>query len=109
MSSLTHSVERRANVLGIGVHLVDMSASIKRIAAAIEHRQRGYVCLCSVHGIMEAQRDASLPGIFDRALLAAPDGMPLVWVGRLQGFKQIQRVFGPDLMAEVFNESQRHP
>jgi N-acetylglucosaminyldiphosphoundecaprenol N-acetyl-beta-D-mannosaminyltransferase len=27
--------------------------------------------------------------------------MPMVWVGRLQGFKEMSRVYGPDLMLEV--------
>lgn len=107
MTTFTDPLIPRANVLGTGVHALDMAASIERIATAVEHRRKGYVCLCSVHGIMEARRDTSLAGIFDRALLTAPDGMPLVWVGRVQGLTQIQRVFGPDLMAEVFGVSQR--
>jgi N-acetylglucosaminyldiphosphoundecaprenol N-acetyl-beta-D-mannosaminyltransferase len=27
-----------------------------------------------------------------------PDGMPMSWVGRLQGYRDMDRVFGPDLM-----------
>src|SRR5207244_11254332 len=29
------------------------------------------------------------------------DGVPTVWVGRWQGYSQMQRVFGPELMLEV--------
>jgi len=30
-----------------------------------------------------------------------PDGMPLVWLGRGQGHRQVTRVYGPDLMLAV--------
>jgi len=95
----------RANVLGVGVHAVDMAGSIDSIATAIEYGRKAYVCLCSVHGIMEAQRDPEFANILDRAMLTAPDGMPLVWLGRLQGFTAMRRVFGPDLMQEVVSFS----
>src|SRR5438093_7142512 len=32
--------------------------------------------------------------------------MPMVWMGRLQGFKQMGRVYGPDLMLRVCDWSQ---
>ena len=60
------------------------------------------MCLTGVHGIMEAQRDPGLKSIFADALLVAPDGMPTVWIGRSQGFSGMRRVFGPDLMFEIF-------
>lgn len=92
----------RANVLGIGVHAVNMASAVATIAAAVADRTKGYVCATGVHGIMEAQRDQSLRSILSRALLVVPDGMPTVWMGHLQGLRQMRRVFGPDLMLAVF-------
>ena len=66
----------------------------------------GYVCLAGVHGIMEAQRSQHLKSIFAKAILVAPDGMPMVWMGHLQGFSATQRVFGPDLMADVMGKPE---
>src|SRR5579862_813133 len=91
----------RANVLGVGVHAVNMAAAVKTIAEAVTARSKGYVCPTGVHGVMEARRDPSLRKIFSRALLVVPDGMPTVWMGHLQGLPHMQRVFGPDLMLEV--------
>jgi N-acetylglucosaminyldiphosphoundecaprenol N-acetyl-beta-D-mannosaminyltransferase len=101
-----HNAEARANVLGIGVHAVDMEASVARMRIALEEGRKGYVCLVGVHGIMEARRNADLRSIFANAYLVAPDGMPAVWMGRLQGLSRMQRVFGPDLMLEVFRRSE---
>jgi N-acetylglucosaminyldiphosphoundecaprenol N-acetyl-beta-D-mannosaminyltransferase len=92
----------RANVLGVGIHAVDMSSAVETIAKAVTNRTKGYVCATGVHGVMEAQRDSSLRKIFSKALLVVPDGMPTVWMGRLQGLRAMRRVFGPDLMLAAF-------
>ena len=96
----------RANVLGVGVHAVDMNAAVKLIARAVATRNKGYVCAVGVHGVMEAQRDPKTRDAFSRALLLVPDGMPTVWMGRLQGLSQMRRVFGPDLMLAVISDDE---
>jgi N-acetylglucosaminyldiphosphoundecaprenol N-acetyl-beta-D-mannosaminyltransferase len=95
----------RANVLGVGVHAIDLPAAATLIENAVREGRKGYVCMTGVHGIMEAQRDPEFRKILNRALLVAPDGMPTVWVGRLQGKSAMKRVFGPDLMIEVCRRS----
>ena len=97
--------ESRANVLGVGVHAVDLPGAASIIESAIRDGTKGYVCVTGVHGVMEAQRDPEFRKILNRALLVTPDGMPTVWVGRLQGNSSIKRVFGPDLMLEVCQRS----
>jgi N-acetylglucosaminyldiphosphoundecaprenol N-acetyl-beta-D-mannosaminyltransferase len=94
----------RANVLGVGVHAVDMAHAVDIIVNAVARRRKGYVCATGVHGVMEAQRDRSLREVFLQALLVVPDGMPTVWMGRLQGLRQMRRVFGPDLMLAVMTD-----
>jgi N-acetylglucosaminyldiphosphoundecaprenol N-acetyl-beta-D-mannosaminyltransferase len=91
----------KANVLGISIDAVNMKGALDRIAREFESERKGYVCLAGVHGVMEAQRDADLAKIYAEASLVAPDGMPMVWVGRQQGQIAMERVAGPDLMLEV--------
>jgi N-acetylglucosaminyldiphosphoundecaprenol N-acetyl-beta-D-mannosaminyltransferase len=91
------------NVLGIGVHALCMRSAVEAIADAVLHHQKGYVCVCGVHGVMEARRDPLLANVFANAFLVVPDGMPTVWMGRHQGYA-IERVFGPDLMLAVLRE-----
>jgi len=95
----------RANVLGVGVHAVDLPTAASIIESAVREGTKGYVCVTGVHGVMEAQRDSEFRDILDRALLVTPDGMPTVWVGRMQGNSGMSRVFGPDLMLEVCRRS----
>ena len=96
----------QVNVLGVGVHAVDMQSTASILRMHIRERAKGYVCLAGVHGIMEAQRQLSLKTIFADALLVAPDGMPTVWMGRLNGFSRMRRVFGPDLMANIIGSEE---
>jgi N-acetylglucosaminyldiphosphoundecaprenol N-acetyl-beta-D-mannosaminyltransferase len=96
---------RRVNVLGVGVDAVNMAQATQTIAAAIARRAGGYVCVTGVHGVMEAQRDPRLRRVLNRSVLTTPDGMPMVWVGRAQGFDRIERVYGPDLMLELCRQS----
>ncbi len=52
--------------------------------------------------MLECVDDPALADIVDRATLAVPDGMPLVWLGR-RAFPEenVQRCYGPDLMLAV--------
>ena len=96
----------QANVLGVGVHAIDMQDAALILETRIKESAKGYICLTGVHGIMEAQRDPGLMSIFSEALLVAPDGMPTVWMGHLQGFPAMQRVFGPDLMVDIIGRAE---
>jgi N-acetylglucosaminyldiphosphoundecaprenol N-acetyl-beta-D-mannosaminyltransferase len=98
---------QRANVLGIGVSTLNLTTALESVARALEHRTKGYVCVTGVHGIMEAQSDPHFRGILNRAFLNTPDGMPMVWVGRGQGFRQMDRVYGPDLMLMICEFTQK--
>jgi N-acetylglucosaminyldiphosphoundecaprenol N-acetyl-beta-D-mannosaminyltransferase len=96
----------RADVLGVGVHAIDMKQAVAEIDDAVRHRRKGYVCVTGVHGVMEAQSDSEFKEILNNSFLTMPDGMPTVWVGRLQGFRQMDRVYGPDLMLEICRLSE---
>jgi N-acetylglucosaminyldiphosphoundecaprenol N-acetyl-beta-D-mannosaminyltransferase len=91
----------RANVLGVRIHAIDITRAADEIERAVANSEKGYICVTDVHGVMEAQSDPEFKAILNRALLTVPDGMPTVWVGKLQGFRRMKRVFGPDLMGEV--------
>lgn len=91
-----------ANIIGSPVHAVNMKSALAAIHFALLHRRKGYICLAGAHGIMQAHRDPAVRAIAHNALLVLPDGMPTVWLGRSQGHSAMDRVFGPDLMLEIF-------
>jgi N-acetylglucosaminyldiphosphoundecaprenol N-acetyl-beta-D-mannosaminyltransferase len=107
MPPTDHARPPRANVLGVGVSAVNMADALRLSERLLREHGKGYVCLTGVHGIMEAQRDDALRAILNRSFLCAPDGMPTVWVGRLQGHRNMRRVYGPDYMLEMCKMTAR--
>src|ERR1700736_7071337 len=95
----------KVNVLGIGISVLDQDRAREFLFEAVREGRRGYVTVTGVHGVSEAQSDPALRDIFNRVLLVTPDGMPMVWMGKLQGHQSIQRVYGPDLMLNLLQHS----
>lgn len=88
-----------ADVLGVQVSAIDMARALEIAVQWIDGGRCGYVCVTGVHGVMEANRDPEFNDVLNKAVMNVPDGMPMSWVGWLQGFAQMDRVFGPDLMS----------
>lgn len=97
---------RTFNVLGVGISVLDQERARDFLFDAARAGQRGYVAVTGVHGVTEAQSDPELKRILNAALLCTPDGMPMVWMGRVQGEATIRRVYGPDLMLNLCEHSQ---
>jgi N-acetylglucosaminyldiphosphoundecaprenol N-acetyl-beta-D-mannosaminyltransferase len=91
----------RADVLGVALSAINMNRALDLAERWIATRKSAYICMTGVHGVMEAQSDAHLRGILNGAFVNAPDGMPMSWVGWLQGHKQMDRVYGPDFMTNL--------
>ena len=96
---------KQFSVLGVPISETDYDGAIEQIDRWFDDGEQRYVTVTGVHGVMESQRDAQLKRIHQRAGMCVPDGMPMVWVGKLTGHDRIDRVYGPDLMLEVCRRS----
>ena len=96
----------RVNILGVGISAVNLPQAVEEIDRWIASRAAQYVNVCAVQTVMACQRDARLRRIVNASGLATPDGMPLVWLSRMLGHRQVSRVYGPDLMLTVCERSQ---
>lgn len=101
-SGVSHA---HANVLGVRISAVNMADAVALAEQWIAARRPGYICMTGVHGVMEAHGDQELLRVLNSAALNAPDGMPMSWVGRFQGYSEMDRVFGPDFMMEICRRS----
>ena len=95
----------KTNVLGVGISVLDQDRAREFLFEAARTGKRGYVTVTGVHGVSEAQNDPELKSILNGSLLCTPDGMPMVWMGRMQGHDSIRRVYGPDLMLNLCEHS----
>ena len=71
------------------------------ILKRIEKETPTFVTVTGVHGIIEAQDDQDFKKILNDSDFCVPDGMPLVWLSKLAGNYEVERVFGPDLMLRL--------
>ncbi|MDB6032935.1 MAG: glycosyltransferase [Verrucomicrobiales bacterium] len=97
----------RVNVLGVGLSVINRPRALGIFIEAVKEERRGYITVTGVHGVMECQQDEALREIHNQAFLCTPDGMPMVWLGKLAGFRDMARVYGPDLMLDVCEASPK--
>jgi N-acetylglucosaminyldiphosphoundecaprenol N-acetyl-beta-D-mannosaminyltransferase len=95
----------RFRVLTVDINALTFAQAVETIAGWIAERQRHYVNICTTHTLLECYDTPALSAIVNRAGLATPDGMPLVWLGKLAKLP-IERVYGPDLMLALCEYGQ---
>ena len=96
----------RVDILGVRISAINPEQTVAEIEGWIGRRERHYVNVCNVHTIMECQQDPRLTRVVNNSGLSTPDGMPLVWLSRLHGFRNAARVYGPDLMLALCQRSE---
>ena len=97
-------------VLGTKVHMVEIPEVVARMEHWIKNDRETchHVVNSGMHGVMEAHRDAKLRGIFESVDLFAPDGILMVLVARLRGFKLKKKNTGPDVLWEFARSANAH-
>lgn len=94
-----------SNIVGVRVSAINMQLALETIDEWIRRREGHYVCVTGVHGVVESYRNETVRKVHNAAGLVAPDGMPLVWLSRMNGHGWVSRVYGPDLMLAVCKNS----
>ena len=92
---------QRVDVLGVGISALNLESAKKTILERLKKKEKGYICVTGVHGVIEAQDDSKFRNILNKSFLTTPDGMPMVWISWLQKHHEVDRVYGPDLMLEM--------
>jgi N-acetylglucosaminyldiphosphoundecaprenol N-acetyl-beta-D-mannosaminyltransferase len=91
-------------VLGVRVNAVQIPDIIAVMERWVRERERtNYIAVTGMHGVAESRNDPRFRDVLNAAGLVIPDGMPLVWLGRLQGHSQLKRrTPGSEVMEAVF-------
>jgi len=95
-ASLPTRCEQRV-IVGMKIDATSYEHAAAFICRRAHEGTPGYVCVSTVHMVMEAVDDAAYRGVVNRAALVTPDGMPLVWGLRRLGVAGATRVYGPTL------------
>ena len=98
----------RARVLNIFPDVVNRESVIQKISELVKKGNGGYVCLSTVHMVMEGYDNAEYGAKVNAADLIITDGMPLVWMQKIQGAKTASRVRGNDLMISLCEYAEKN-
>lgn len=77
------------------------------IEEQIVNNRKSYICFLGAHGVVESERNRLVKKALQEAAMVVPDGMSIVWVGKLLGYKETERVYGPDTMLALCRLSQK--
>lgn len=86
------------SVLGTRIDLLTMDRAIQSVREFVKDSIKANLAFCTASTVLEARRDPQLRAALSSARLVAPDGMPLVWLGRRSKEGAVERVYGPDFM-----------
>ena len=86
------------DVLGVRVDATDASHAIETIIQWGAEREQRSIFFCNAHMVVTSHDDAQLDAALKDADFVAPDGYPVAWSLRQQGYPEQSRVTGPDLM-----------
>jgi N-acetylglucosaminyldiphosphoundecaprenol N-acetyl-beta-D-mannosaminyltransferase len=89
------------SIIGTCVNLTSYSEATRNVLAWSRRGESRYICAANVHMLMEAHDSPAYRQVLNQADMITPDGMPLVWLMRLKGIRNQQRVYGPTLMLHV--------
>lgn len=94
-------------VLGTWVDALSWDDALEQVLAWGAARESRYVCVCNVHSVITATRDAQLRCALDGADLSTSDGAPIAWAMRRLGLAAQERIAGPDLMWRYLRHAER--
>ena len=85
-----------------------MSAAVSAVIDACTYasgKESKCISATGAHGLVESRENPRFSSVLRSFYLNLPDGVPLVWAGRLKGAKGIERCYGPDFFALVIEKS----
>lgn len=93
------------NILGVDIAAINMEWLLDYLNQNIANLKGDYICVSNVHTTVTAYEDPFYCKIQNGGIMAIPDGGPLRSVGNKRGFRNMNRITGPDLMKEIFEIS----
>lgn len=92
---------------GVNISCVDRTQAIESFFQLVFSRIGGFITVSGAHGIVESQSDSRLRDIINDARMTLPDGMPIVWVGKLKKIA-VERVPGAEFVESVIRDPRAH-
>ncbi|SHK18309.1 WecB/TagA/CpsF family glycosyltransferase [Tepidibacter formicigenes] len=99
---------KTCNILGVNINVTNMKETVEIIKDNLDKIKGDYICVSNVHTTVMSYEDENYKAIQNGGFMALPDGKPLSIISKKRGFKEAERVTGPDLMEEIFKISEEN-
>lgn len=94
------------NFFGSRITCTDQKTLLLDVENLGRKQEANYITFTNVHVVITAMKNEALRVALNASSRVAPDGMPLVWAGKLFCKSEIERCSGPDMMAELLRASE---
>ena len=94
------------NIMGVNVAAINMKWLLEFTDKNIKDLSGDYMCVSNVHTTVMSYEDKEYCAVQNGGILAIPDGGPLSSIGRMRGYKNMERTTGPSYMVEVLKKSE---
>ena len=98
---------KTCNILGTEVYVGNMKLLVDYLVSNIELLSGDYLTITATNEIMMAYKDKQFFKCQNGGITSIPDGGPLKTYGQKHGYSEMERITGPDLMLELFKESEK--
>ncbi|WP_332456891.1 WecB/TagA/CpsF family glycosyltransferase [Petrimonas sp.] len=102
---MTENNLNRFKIGGIPISITSSRDVIESIKKVVGTGNSIHICVCDFRSVCYASKHADYKKILQTSHLNTPDGMPLIWMGRLWGIKNVHRTMGPHLFVKMLKDS----
>ena len=95
------------SIVGTPIANLDYTGVVNQIGEWVQHKRREYVCIVPVHSLIVGFWDRAHRAVLRGSGLCTADGVPVVWLQRLLGYRKASRVYGPTLMLHALDRAQQ--
>ena len=95
-------MDKKFYILGVKINAIRLKDVVDFIDETKKNKTKDYIVLTGSHGIVEMQKDEQLKEINNQAGLVTPDGFPQALIGKIMGYKNIEKIAGSNIMPYIF-------
>ncbi|MCR4589263.1 MAG: WecB/TagA/CpsF family glycosyltransferase [Lachnospiraceae bacterium] len=99
-------MRKKGTVLGVSYEVSNIADAVSDVKDNKDELSGGYACFSNVHTLMTAVDDKEYMDVLNNADRTFPDGAPIASRLRKMGFREAERVAGPDFMEEMFERTK---
>jgi N-acetylglucosaminyldiphosphoundecaprenol N-acetyl-beta-D-mannosaminyltransferase len=92
-------------ILGLPFDAVDITGAVERVRVAVKLSRPCFFSTPNLSFAAAVQSDGALRDSVIRSDMSVPDGMPLIWAGRLMGLPMRGRVAGSSMFDRLWKQS----